>query len=285
MQLIRIGSLVLLGLALAGTHSGRSSAQEPDTFPRTVTDPSGRRVTVDVPPRVIALIGDAPEVRAVVEPAALRHSDPLADPRAFDWSDVGLLVLSDLYAAINPAWLDEAEARGIPVFLLSETASLDDWRATIEALGQATGREDRSAAALTRLENRLKRLAVRVASRPIRRTLVLSPEGYTFGRDTLIGDLLNSVAARNVAAEAGFDDYRQIDTATIRELAPDAILLSPTWTSEQIAQFRADPALSDVPAFQRGQIFRLPFSPTLPDDPAAAAFALALLLHPAALLH
>ena len=208
-----------------------------------------------------------------------------ADPRAFDWSDVGLLVLSDLYAAINPAWLDEAEARGIPVFLLSETASLDDWRATIEALGQATGREDRSAAALTRLENRLKRLAVRVASRPIRRTLVLSPEGYTFGRDTLIGDLLNSVAARNVAAEAGFDDYRQIDTATIRELAPDAILLSPTWTSEQIAQFRADPALSDVPAFQRGQIFPPAVLPTLPDDPAAAAFALALLLHPAALLH
>ena len=158
MQFIRIGSLVLLGLALAGTHSGRSSAQGPDAFPRTVTDPSGRRVTVDMPPRVVALIGDAPEVDAVVEPAALRRGDPLADPRAFDWSDVGLLVLSDLYAAISPAWLDEAEARGIPVFLLSETASLDDWRATIEALGQATGREDRSTAALTRLENRLKRL-------------------------------------------------------------------------------------------------------------------------------
>src|SRR5690606_38970245 len=107
----------------------------------------------------------------------------------------------------------------------------------------------------------------------------------TFWRDTLIGDLLNSVAARNVESEAGFEDYRQIDTATIRDLAPYSILLSPAWTSEQIAQFRPDPALSTVPAIERGQFFRLPFSPTLPDDPAAAAFALALLLHPAALLH
>lgn len=285
MLLIRIGSLVLIGLTLASTQSGRASAQGPDTFPRTVTDPAGRRVVVGAPPRVIALVGGAPEVEAVVELAALRRADPLSDPRAFDWPGVGLLVLSDLYAAINPAWLDEAEARDTPVFLLSETTSLDDWRAAIAALGQATGRDGRSAAALARLEKRLNRLAVRVASRPIRRALVLSPEGYTFGQNTMIGDLLSSVGARNVAAEAGFDDYRQIDSAVIRDLAPDAILLSPGWTGEQIAQLRADPSLSAVPAIQRRQVFRLPFSPTLPDDPAAAAFALALLLHPAALLH
>ena len=287
MKLSRTGLLILLALTLAVSPMARSSAhaQTPDAFPRTVTDGAGRRVTVSRPPSVIALLGDAPEVATVVEPAALRRGDPLADPHAFDWSGVGLVVLSDLYAAINPAWAEAADSRDIPVFLLSETAGLDDWRATIEALGQATGRDDRASAALVRLENRLNRLAVRVASRPIRRALVLSPEGYTFGQNTLIGDLLAAVSARNVAADAGFEDYRQIDSATIRALAPDALLLSPAWTAEQIAHLRADPALSDVPAIERGQVFKLPFSPTLPDDPAAAAFALALLLHPAALLH
>lgn len=260
-------------------------AQSPDAFPRTVTDGAGRRITVTRPPRVIALIGGAPEANTVVEPAALRHGDPLDDPHAFDWSGVGLLVLSDLYAAINPDWTEAANTRDIPVFLLSETAGLDDWRATIEALGQATGRDDRADAALARLEARLKRLAVRIASRPIRHALVLSPEGYTFGQNTLIGDLLAAVGARNSAADAGFDSYRQIDIGGIRELAPDAILLSPGWTTEQIVRLREDPALSDVPAIQRGQVFKLPFSPTLPDDLAAAAFSLALLLHPAALLH
>ncbi len=288
MLLIRIGSLVLLGLTLTASHAGRSAAraQGPDPFPRTVTDGAERRVTITRPPRIIALVGGAPEVTRVVEPAALRRADPLADdPSVFDWTNVGLVVLSDLFAAINPGWTDAAEAQDIPVFLLSETASLDNWRATVEALGQATGRDDRAAAALTRLENRLKRLATRVAEHPPRRALVLTPEGYTFGQKTLIGDLLAAVGARNIAAEAGFEDYRQIDAASIRELAPDAILLSPTWTAEQTARLRDDPALRTVPAIRRSQVFRLPFSPTLPEDPAAAAFALALLLHPAALLH
>ncbi len=236
-------------------------------------------------PGAVALVGDAPELRAVIESHALRQADPLDSPAALDWSGVGLLVLSDLHAAINPAWAGAAAGRDIPVFLLSAISSLDDWRAAVDSLGRATGRDEQATAALRHLETRLTRLADRLAAQPHRRALVLSPEGYTFGQGTLITDLLNAIGARNVAADAGFADYRQVDDDAIRQLAPDVILLSPAWTAEQTAALRADALLSDVPAIRRNQVFRLPFSPTLPHDPAAAAIVLALALHPTALLH
>ncbi len=287
MRLIHVGSLFLIGLALAATHAGRSRAwaQGPGSFPRAVTDGAGRWVIVPALPAAIALVGDAPELRAIVEPRALRQADPLDDPAALDWSGVGLLVLSDLHAAINPAWTEAAAERGVPVFLLSAISSLDDWRAAVDGLGRATGRDEQTTAALRRLETRLTRLAESLAAQPRRRALVLSPEGYTFGQGTLITDLLNAIGARNVAADAGFADYRQVDDDAIRQLAPDVILLSPAWTVEQTIALRANAALSDVPAIRRNQVFRLPFSPTLPNDPAAAAIVLALALHPTALLH
>src|SRR5690554_6614253 len=120
MRLIRFAFQFLFALTFLVSPMGQFSAraQGPDPFPRTVTDSADRHVTIPRPPRVIALIGSAPEVRAVVEAAALRRSDPLDDPAAFDWSGVGLVVLSDLFAAINPAWTNAAETRDIPVFLL-----------------------------------------------------------------------------------------------------------------------------------------------------------------------
>lgn len=281
MRLIHVRSLFLIGLALAVAHAGRTPAraQGPGLFPRLVTDGAGRRVTVLARPATIALVGDAPELRAIVEPRALRQVDPLDDPAAFDWSGVGLLVLSDLHAAINPAWAEVAAAHAVPVFQVSAITGLDQWRAAVRALGEATGRDEQSAAALRRLEVRLTRLATSLAAQPQRRALVLSPEGYTFGQGTLITDLFNAIGARNVAAEAGFDDYRQLDDAMIARLAPDVILLSPAWNAGQIEALRANPAI------RRAQVFRLPFSPTLPDDPAAAALVLALALYPTALLH
>lgn len=282
MALFRLGSLAAICLALTASHAGSdpAPAQPPGPFPRTVTDSAGRRVLIPQRPLIIAALGDAPELRTVVEPLALRRADPLSDPARLDWSGVGLLVLSDLYAAIAPAWLEAAAARGVPVFEVSAINSLDEWRAVVEALGCATGRDDRAAAALRRLESRLARLAERVALQAPKRVLVLTPEGYTFGQGTLITDLLAAIGGVNVAAEAGFEDYRQIDDAAIDQLAPEVLLLSSAWGIEQIEELRANPALSAVPAIRRNRVYRLPFSPTLPEEPAAAAFVLALALYP-----
>ncbi|MEW6579934.1 MAG: ABC transporter substrate-binding protein, partial [Chloroflexota bacterium] len=242
-----------------------------DPFPRTVTDAAGHTLTIPERPALVAIVGDDAALAQVVEGTALR-SLPVPPPDAPAWDRVGLLVIPALYAAAYPALVVSAEAAGVPVFVTTPIASLDAYRERVTALGRATGRDERAAAVLTRLGGRISALGAALHGRTLARALVLTPERYTFGRGTLVGDLIAAAGGVNVAAEAGYDDIRQIDEAAIRALAPDVILLAPGWTAGQIAALRALTGARVVP---------LPFRPTQPDDPAAAMLALALALHPA----
>jgi ABC-type Fe3+-hydroxamate transport system substrate-binding protein len=255
-------------------------ARAQDGFPRTVTDATGTPVTIPARPQWVAVLGNDPALALVLPPDARQPIDPA---RAPDWDGVGLLVLPDLYAAAYPALVEAAQAAGVPVFRTALVTSLDDWRAALDRLGRATGREVRAAAVRARLEARLDALTFLLADRPPVRAFVLTPEGYTFGAGTLITDLLAAAGAVNVAA-ADFADFRQIDDAALRTLAPDAILLTPAWDDAAADAFRANSAYADIPAVQHGRVVRLPFDPTQPADPGTAAVALAILLHPQAVL-
>lgn len=261
---------IALSLALLAASVPLARAQA-DPFPRTVTDAAGHTLTIPVRPALVAVVGDDPALAQVVEGEALRALS-VPPPGAPPWDGIGLLVIPDLYATAYPALVASAEAAGVPVFVTTPLASLDAYRERVTALGRATGRDARATALLTRLGRRMSALGAALEGHPAARALVLTPERYTFGRGTLVGDLIAAAGGVNVAAEAGYDDIRQMDEAAIRALAPDVILLAPGWTAGEIAALRDHSGARIVP---------LPFRPTQPDDPAAAMLALALALHPA----
>ncbi|MEB2289363.1 MAG: ABC transporter substrate-binding protein [Anaerolineae bacterium] len=266
-----IAATLILTLLAASAPLARAQA---DPFPRTVSDAAGRTLTVSARPETVAVVGDDPALAQVVEGAALRAL-PVPPPDAPAWDGIGLLVVPDLYATAYPALIVSAEAAGVPVFVTTPLASLDAYRQRVTALGRATGRDGRAAALRTRLERRTSALDAALEGRPRVRALVLTPERYTFGQGTLISDLIAAAGGVNVAAEAGYDDIRQMDEAAIRALAPDAILLAPGWAAGGIVALREESGARIVP---------LPFRPTQPDDPAAALLALALALHPARII-
>lgn len=271
----RVAALILMLVALAtGPAHGQNGG-----FPRTVIDGTGAAVTIPARPLVVAVIGSDPALEHVVPASELRQMDPAATPEAAAWVEVGLLVVPELYAAGYPALIASAHSAGVPVFQTVPITSLTGWRISVERFGQATGRESRAAAAIGDLDLHLAIIRALVRGKPAVRALVLTPEGYTFGRGTLITDLLHAAGGMNAAAEAGFDDFRQVDDAAIRALTPDVILLSPAWSAEGRAAFLTNPAYAAVPAVRAGRVFRLPFRPTLPDDPGGAVVALAILLH------
>ncbi len=266
-----IAAVLILTLLTASAPRARAQA---DPFPRTVTDAAGRTLTIPARPETVAVVGDDPALAQVVEGETLRAL-PVPPPDAPPWDGIGLLVIPDLYATAYPALVLSAEAAGVPVFVTTPLASLDAYRERVTALGRATGRDMRAAALLTRLERRMSALDAALDGRPLTRALVLTPERYTFGRGTLVGDLIAAAGGVNVAAEAGYDDIRQMDETAIRALAPDVILLAPGWAAEEIAALQEHSGARIVP---------LPFRPTQPDDPAAAMLALALALHPARII-
>lgn len=261
----------LLAVALLAANTAPPAHAQGDPFPRTVIDGTGRAVTVSTQPALVAVVGDDPVLAHLVEGEALRTL-PVPPLDTLPWHGIGLLLIPDLYATAYPALVQSAQGAGVPIFMTTLLASLDAYRAHVIALGRATGRDDRAAALLARLDRRMAALRVRLDNAPPVRALVLTPERYTFGQGALITDLIAAAGGVNVAAEAGYGDIRQLTDADLRALAPRVILLTPAWT----AQERAAPP--DLPGVR---LVTLPFGPTQPPDPAAALLALALALHPA----
>lgn len=261
--------LLLMAVALLALTAPPARAQG-DPFPRTVVDGTGRAVTVPARPTTVAVTGHDPALAQIVESQALRAL-PFPPPDTLAWDGVGLLVIPALYAAAYPALVESAQAAGVPVFVTTLLRSLDAYRAHVSALGRATGRDERAAALLRRLDGRIAALQTRLGDAAPVRALVLTPERYTFGQGTLIVDLIAAAGGVNVAAEAGYGDIRQLTEAEVRTLAPQVILLTPAWTPQDRAT---------LPALPGTRLIALPFSPTQPADPPAALLALALALHP-----
>lgn len=257
--------------ALLAASAAPPARAQGDPFPRTVVDGTGQTVTVPARPALVAVVGDDPVLTHLVESGALRRL-PVPPPDASAWEGIGLLVIPDLYATAYPMLVDSAYGAGVPVFATTLLRSLDAYRAHVTALGRATGRDDRAAALLARLDGRMAALRVRLDNAPPVRTLVLTPERYTFGQGMLITDLIAAAGGVNVAAEAGYGDIRQLTDADLRALAPQVILLTSAWTAQERG------ALPPLPG---ARLAPLPFGPTQPADPAAALLALALALHPA----
>ncbi len=269
--------LAVVILALAGARSGLAQG---DGFPRAVIDAAGREVIIPALPEHIAAVGDYPALGLVVPAGQITLVEPETDTLA---AGTDLLILTDLVAASYPDLVHAADAARVPVFEVGAVDGLDGWRHAVEQLGLVTGQDLRAAQALARLDRRLMAIRRVVAQRPVARVLALTPEGYTFGAQTIFSDLVTASGGINVASEAGYDDYRQVADDAIRTLTPDVILLTPGWSADEVDAFTANVTYADVPAVQAGRVFRMPFSPTFPDDPAAAALWLTLILHPSAL--
>jgi ABC-type Fe3+-hydroxamate transport system substrate-binding protein len=276
--LIRVKKILLCFCLLLITITGPAYAvrAQGEDFPRTVFDATGSAVTIPARPALIATSGSDPILTLLLPPERVRR----VTPTAADWAGVGLLVIPGGTAAAYPALIESAEAAGIPVYRTALIDSLASWREAVRQLGHATGSDDQAARLIARLDHRLAAIQTKLSGGPPARVLILTPEGYTFGQGTLITELVEAAGGINTAA--GYGDFRQIDDHAIRTLAPDVILLSPAWPDPD--RFVSNPAYASVPAVRSGRVYRLPFSPTAPPDPAAAVLGLALLLHPAVLL-
>ena len=258
-------------------------AQLPD-FPRTVIDMTGRPVTITTRPAVIGVLGSDPVAGWMFPAAELRLIVPLveslSDPMNVKWSEIGLLIASEYYEAAYPAIIAAAEAAKVPVFRTTVITSLALWRESVIAVGGAAGREDHASDLMLHLDERQAAIRDAVGDQEPVRVLVLTPEGYTFGQGAWITDLIGAAGGVNVAAEAGFADYRQVADSTIRDLAPDVILLAPAWDRAAFMQIEA---YADLAAVYHERVYRLPFSLTLARDPGAAMWVLAWVLHPRAM--
>ena len=112
---------------------------------------------------------------------------------------------------------------GYTLVELDLTHSLADVRERIRQLGHSLGDDDRAEALIQAFD---ARLAAAGAPSPGRRptALYLQPNGYTAGRGTLIGDIIEHAGFENLGARLAVEGHGQLSLEALLVTAPDVII-------------------------------------------------------------
>lgn len=130
------------------------------------------------------------------------------------------LVLAGAYS--TPATVALLRRLGVPVVQLPPPASLADVEAQMRAVGAALGRESEADAMIGALRAALRDRQVEGGDRP--RAALYSASGWTGGRDTLAGEVLDAAGFANVAVEAGLSGGGYLRLEQLLILAPDLVV-------------------------------------------------------------
>lgn len=105
--------------------------------------------------------------------------------------------------------------------------NLAEMRVQIREMAALLGEAARGEALIAGIDARLEALAARRPARPLR-AIVLRPNGFTVGRDSLVDEILTRAGLVNIAAELGIDSYGQIPLETVVLAGAEVLVLNDT---------------------------------------------------------
>lgn len=131
------------------------------------------------------------------------------------------IVLADVWS--SPATISMLKRLGVDVVQFTPGASMVEIRANIARMGEVLGQEGRAAEILAAFDARLSELsAEEPAIRP--RAALYGPSGYTYGPNTLAGQILLAAGFENIAAELGLDWGGTLPLESLVMVAPDLVI-------------------------------------------------------------
>lgn len=212
---------------------------------------------------------------AAKSPRASFHVDravALDAPENFATVEEALTLRPDMvFAGAWDAPAREALLRfGVRVESFDDPKTLDDVAADLRRAGDLLGQPERAAKAIAALDA----ARARAAASPVRgkRAVFYYSGGYTYGRGSLVDDILGSLGLVNLSAASGVVGVGRIDLETLVGDRPEVIL-----TDDAIAKGapRIDTQVLDHPALLRAlpgaQPIRFPLRYWICGGDAAAA--------------
>lgn len=259
------------------------SSPAASTFPMTLTDDAGRKVTLaKEPKRLLSLASSDTEIlfalglgdRVV---GVDQYSDfPAA---AKDKPKVGSFVKPEMekILALEPdlvlgtemhvkTTLPELEKRGLTTMIVTPKGV----RAVLEGiklLGQATGRQKEAEALTGAMGDRIASVEARwKGSTPVRTFFELSPELHTAGPGSFMDDMIRIAGGSNIAAGAG-KEWPQLNQESLFLADPEVILLADHGSAggQSPQSVAARPGWQQVTAVKAGHVFEI--DPNLTNRP------------------
>jgi iron complex transport system substrate-binding protein len=190
-----------------------------------------------------------------------------------------------LAAYTSAATKDLLYQAGVALFEFHLYDSLDGIQQNILAVGQAVGEEEHARDLVEEMDRQLETLKVRLAGVSRLRVLYYAAGGFTAGSGTTMDDLITRAGGRNLATEAGIQQFKKISLETLVALNPEAILVSGEPEQEGLRELlMADPALQGVQAIRAGRVhvIPLPYVSSLSHHIIKGVEIMAYVLHPEA---
>jgi iron complex transport system substrate-binding protein len=258
----------------------------PQGFPRTIIEDSGRKIIIPArPDRILPSdCGPSDILTALVDPKRIIALPQAVDgyggamefysahtekeiPRFLNFNAEQVISLKpDLFfftAYRDQGAIPMIEARGIPVVKFENFRSFDGIRSSILTIGAATGEDEKAAALAAEFDRRLKKIEDAVAKLEHPRVLGYSNSGdagFIVGTGESQDEILRRAGAINAAAELHLTGSPNFSFEQLLKADPDWLVVygDEGQQSQQVKFLLKEPALAGMKAVKTHHIAVIP---------------------------
>ena len=228
--------------------------------------------------RVVAVSESAYQVAFsnVYELARKYHPAIATDPEKVLWLDPDLLMVSNSSRA---DFCDIVRSADIPIYrAFTMFTTLKQLAETIRLTGYLTGEDQSAQREINLFWSEINGAKARRPANAAHPRILGFGGTYSFGKETLFNDIVESVGGINVGAEGGLKGYDEVNTEQIVRWNPEWIVAGADkgTTKEVLAHLMSDPGISLTQAARKGHILVFEKQIFLPTSPFARLFVTAL---------
>ena len=255
---IGLSAFLAIGL-LTACNKGEVKTEQPSTneqtdaaqvdeaiFPMTMTDATGKEITLEAPPeRIISLIPSNTEILFHLGlndkivgvndyddyPAEAAEKEKVGSME-FNIEQIIALTPDIVFAhesgiASLGGALEQLEAAGVKVYVVTNAKNFNETYTTIEQLGRATGKLPEAEKTIVEMKAKVEEIQVKLKDVEPKTVFVETsdePTIYTAGKDTFMQEMLDMIHAENIAADTS--GWFNIDAEQILVKNPDVIVVT-----------------------------------------------------------
>ncbi|WP_431027153.1 ABC transporter substrate-binding protein [Lysinibacillus sp. LZ02] len=271
--------LAACGAKEEGTISGSASAPETEEAaeagPYTVVDDRGTEVSFEeVPETIVSLqpsnteilfaLGVGDKIIGATDydnyPEAAQDIERVSDSYAFNAERI-IEMNPDVviaYTIGDEAQVEQLEAAGVKVFVISSATSFEDVYGDIEQLGDVVGQAtvaDRLVEDIKVKISEVQEKTADVAKSKIYFEIAPSPDIWTTGSETFQQEILEAAGVENIFADQ--KGWFSVATEDVIARNPEQIFTTVYYTEDPVAEIKARASWDQIQAVQNDLVFKI----------------------------
>ncbi len=218
---------------------------------------------------LLDIVGDTERISALTYLASDKSISNIADrvsgfPKIHPNLEQVIVLSPDLVIVasyINQNFRRQLKNSGIKTLFLKEFQGFSSVKKNISLIGKAVCEKKNAESLIKNMETKLEASLKKIPENKISpRVLYYSPSGFTAGKGSMVGEIIEKSGAMNLGSRAGVNNFGKISLEYIIESDPDIIILSSFNPSNPDfpKEFLSKTVLKDISAVKNNMVKILP---------------------------